>query len=180
LLLPRGGNSLAEAKTGEIVVGRKQEGKPGYHYTWKPTWLADKEDKEKRSLGKFGIWTGGISDCIVVCAAYYSGGAWTQFWFQHVPGGLVNDIMESIKEGLGNCPETNQRYAVVAAGGDVTSTVSEELMTIGLPAENVKTYVTGTQGRGFAFGINFSDDVFGEVTHTGAQLPDDPNNFFIL
>jgi hypothetical protein len=168
---------------GEIVVGRLQEGNRGYHYTWRNFAFRScdaKQDPEKESLGKSGIWTGDITECMVVCAAYYSKGAWKQFWFQHVPGGLDNDIMKSIQEGLADCPETTQRYAVVAARSKWgTDEVSDHLIRIGIPAQNVKIYVPNSS-RGFAFGLNFVDDVFGEVTSTGDQLPDDPAKFFIL
>jgi hypothetical protein len=94
-----------------------------------------------------------------------------------VPGGERKDILDAIEEGLGNCPEKTQRYAVVAARyWSGTDELSKDLMRIGLLAENVKIYVTSSAG--FAFGLNFVDDVFGEVTWRGDQLPDDPDKFW--
>ena len=135
-----------------------------------------RNEMEEQAHGNLGIWTAGISDCMVVCAAYYSKGAWQQFWFQHVQGGQYAGIVEAIKTELDDCPDKDQRCAVVAAGYDPGfDTILKALIGIGFPEENLKIYVSDTGNRGFAFGLNFLDDVFGEVTLQGEALPDDPD-----
>ena len=65
---------------------------------------------------------------------------------------------------------------MVAAGYDPGfDTILKALIGIGFPEENLKIYVSDTGNRGFAFGLNFLDDVFGEVTLQGEALPDDPD-----
>jgi hypothetical protein len=44
-------------------------------------------------LTSAGVWTGGISDCMVVCAAHYDTSRWAHFRFQHV--GIIRNCIRS-------------------------------------------------------------------------------------
>jgi hypothetical protein len=185
VFLPQGGLRLAQSNMDEIVVGRWDAGRRGYHYTWEKvagrTGFPRADEVEKPAHGKLGIWTGGVSDCMVVCAAYYSQNICQQFWFQHVQGGLFKAILESIEAELDDCPDVGRRYALIAAGNDSgPDEIAAHMVRIGFQNQNVKIYVTGTGNRGFAFGLNFVDGYLGEVTHGGAELPHDPDKMVIL
>jgi len=175
LYLPAGGQGLAEAMMDEVIVG-----------SYVSTGVVSPRVEGSRSIYRMatlpastqGLWTGGISDCMVVCAAYYdrAHSAWGRIWFEHVQGGLYEDILGSIEYDItedGEAPNAGDRYAVLAAGNDAgTATIATKLSTIGIPSNNISIYVSGTGNRGFAFAVNFATGLFGETTHQGATLPD--------
>lgn len=170
LYLPGGGNGLAEMFMGETATGGwagqgrvNLRVKTNFYRGSKPV-----------PLTSAGVWTGGISDCMVVCAAYYDTSRWVHFWFQHVEGGQYENILDTIRTGIrsGACPVQGGRFAVIAAGVDSgTDEIAAKLAAAGILPNNISIYVSGTGSRGFAFGVNFSAGLFGELTHSGTELP---------
>jgi hypothetical protein len=174
IYLPTAGNTLAEAMMDEIIVGY------GSATTVMDIIQAKSGSYRKHALQEsaHGIWTAGISDCMVVCAAYYdpSKSAWGRFWFQHVQGGLYEKVLEDIRWDLvedddNSYPHRAHRHAVIAAGNySGTSEIASALDSAGVPLNNINIYISGTGNRGFAFGIDFSTGLFGETTGQGAVL----------
>jgi len=172
--LPGGGNGLTEAMMGDIIVGHRDgrqhmefdlEVNGGYRF-----------DKPLSQTAK-GVWTGGISDCMVVCAAYYDPNdrVWDSFWFSHIKGGLYDDIVASIGADLqfnNYAPNPSTRYAVIASGNQSgMPQITAQLSAAGIPMNNITHYDCQLDNRGFAFGVSFSTGLFGEVTGQGAELP---------
>jgi hypothetical protein len=164
---------MAEAMMDEIIVGY------GNRDTVMDLHLERRGSYRPRPLppNARGIWTAGISDCMVVCAAYYDAAQhiWGRFWFQHVQGGQYDKIVQSIEIDLDEdtvCTDVGNRYAVIASGNDIgVKFIAADLDKIGIPLNNITSYISGTGNRGFAFGVNFSTGLFGEVAGNGMELP---------
>ena len=173
--LPTAGPSLAEAMMDEIVTA-SYESKGVIN-----PFLERKGSYRHRALpdSARGIWTGGISDCMLVCAAYYSPTlfAWERVWFMHVQGGGYEPVIESINYDLNvdedqPAPIPGCRYAVIASGTHTgISCIANDLTLAGIPSNNITTYMSATSNRGFAFGVDFSTGLFGETTGQGGVLP---------
>ena len=174
IYLPGVGSSFAEAQMEDGVIG----------YGNAETVMS--LNLEKKSYLRFsplpsdarGVWTGGISDCVVVCGAYYerAKGLWGMFWFEHISGGQYKRIVKSMKLDLDeqdtNCPNVTDRWAVVAAGYELgTSEIIAKLIKIGFLDNNISLYISGTSTHGFGFGVDFSTGLFGETTSQGGVLP---------
>jgi hypothetical protein len=173
--LPTAGASLAEAMMDEVIVGTGDQDDVMTPYARKTSIY---RMSKKLPATARGVWTGGISDCMVVCAAYYdeTRSIWEKFIFQHVQGGQYERIVPTIKADINENKEDwlkpTGRYAVIAAGvGSGTDSIASELDAIGIAQNNIRIYVSGTGSRGFAFGADFSTGFFGEVTHSGTVLP---------
>ena len=126
-----------------------------------------------RGEGVSGCWTAGISDCVVVAVAEYANGRWEGFWFEHCSGGLYEDFLKQVStSGV----HGDRCYALVAARDNIgTDTVGEDLSRrLGIPSNNVSIYVSHAD---FAFGVCLSGGTyggaFGEVTQSGALMPED-------
>ena len=169
LFLPVAGSAIEEVFMEETASGTC-EGQGQLHLAVKKNFY---RGSKPVPLTCAGVWTGGISDCMVVCAAYYNQSQWRRFWFQHVAGGLYNGIIEIIERGIasGDCPIPAHRFAVIAAGYPTgTDDIASKLTHAGIPANNISIYVSGTGARGFNFGVNFSMGLFGEVEGNGTEL----------
>jgi hypothetical protein len=173
VFLPRSMRPLAETKMDEIFVGNFAPAANNWNL-----FMAQGIRLGGPAIANAGsgVWTGGISDCMVVCSAYFEVGPprrWNWFCFQHVPGGGYQSIVQAIGAGLAqHAPVVANRYAVIASGtsGGV-DTIEGALIQAGIPPGNISVYTSGTGVGGFAFGIDFSVGLFGELTPVGGQLP---------
>src|SRR5882757_8795088 len=86
VFLRRSNRPLIETSTDELLVGTFAAGAPHWSFI---------RPQGGGGIGRSaindvdGVWTGGISDCMLVCAAYFEGPPrrWSWFCFQHVQGG---------------------------------------------------------------------------------------------
>jgi hypothetical protein len=173
VFLPQSMRPLAETKMGEIFVGTFAAVANNWNLTMT---RGIRIGGPAIANAGGGVWTGGISDCMVVCSAYFDVGPprrWNWFCFQHVPGGEYQSIVQAIGAGLGqHAPVVANRYAVIASGNlSGVDLIDGALVQAGIPPGNICIYSSGTGARGFAFGIDISVGLFGELTHAGAQLP---------
>lgn len=172
--LPAPGGVSAEARMGEIIEGNYDPNRRAWALN-----LAQNRGPRFALLPPIAVavWTGGISDCMLVCYAYYvpagDGGVWDRFCFQHIKGGLYEPIIDSIEVEFEAdfAPVLGQRFALIASGNSIgVAEITGKLVTIGVPAQNILVYESGTGNSGFHFGLDFSSGRFGEVNNDGSAL----------
>jgi hypothetical protein len=171
IYLPGAGTDSVEVMMGELIVGyRNEQGLMDLFQMYTSGMRTRNFPTPARNL-----WTGSISDCVVICVGYHdhAKGGCGHFWFQHLNGGQDDDFFEQVKEDFQEEAYANvqARYAVVAARDPhTTDTITARLGTIGVPLDHVHIYIAGTAVGTFRFGIDFSTNLFGETTAHGTAL----------
>lgn len=92
--------------------------------------------------------------------------------FQHISGGWYQNFIHLLPaQLLLNARNHRDQYAIVASGGLMhNKEIVSELLRLGLYDTNVYSYDSKTSNLGFAFGIDFSNGLFGEVEQSGAAM----------
>jgi len=119
--------------------------------------------------GYKGIWTEGISDCVVVVIAEPddAGQRWSKFCFQHMPGGDMTNTLAVFEKLKPNPPNPARCWAVFADKSNslVGSALEGQLLVAhlvkwGVSTTQIKWY---TSGGDFKFGYRFGGGYLGEV-----------------
>jgi hypothetical protein len=133
IILENGETGLQYTKMGELVIGNV----PHHSYP--------------------GIWTDGISDCVVLAAVVWEGNGWNEFCWMHLSGGLHSEWLSS----AARIKKAASMWAVIASRDRIgTSTMKDYLMSIGIPDHQISVYIS----RGdFKFGMRFFGGMFGEI-----------------
>lgn len=150
----RGGLALPLPPTqGPIVL---QQGRAGLLYRF----MGVREVGDARTFLHPGIWTDGISDCVVLTAVEWDPlqRCWTNFCWRHLKGGYYKPWRDDFRANItqpANC------CGLIASRDWIgTSTLRNKMVKWGIPDAQITTYIAG---RDFKFGLRFFGGAFGEV-----------------
>jgi len=111
------------------------------------------------TYGYPGVWTTGISDCVVLAAVEWQPGVgWTNFCWEHLGGGEHQTWERTFRAQIGvpaNC------FALIAARYKTgTWYLADEFVKWGISPERITVYIARAD---FSFGLRFAQGNFGEV-----------------
>jgi hypothetical protein len=110
-----------------------------------------------QTLGQVGLWTQGISDCVIVAIAQSDdpNGWWKKFCFHHMLGGAMTYTLVDFAR---ISPVPAACWAVFADKSGAVSTLVDAVVRV--PRPQIGTYDSGGD---FTFGLRFRGGYFGEV-----------------
>ena len=150
----RGGLALPLPPThGPITL---QHGNPGLQYRFMGVTAAG----DARNFGHAGLWTDGISDCVVLMAVEWDPAlqCWTNFCWRHLHGGLYKPWRDVFRQQIANPANC---FGLIASRDWIgTGVLEDKMRKWGIPAGQITTYISRSD---FRFGVRFFGGAFGEL-----------------
>ncbi len=113
-----------------------------------------------------GVYTTGVSDCVVVASLSWKNGTWRRFFFTHLNGGMLADWqLQQMRMGLNSYEERQGalRFFVLASNSTMgLGTLAGDIAdALSVPLNNFALY--GSYVNSMNFALSFTYGLFGET-----------------